>query len=94
MVITKDDVKNIAKLSRLSLTESEMEEFTPQLDKIFGHVQELNQIDTSSVEPTSHAIPVSNVFREDEVVEFDNKEGIINNGPKTEDNAFVVPKIV
>jgi aspartyl-tRNA(Asn)/glutamyl-tRNA(Gln) amidotransferase subunit C len=93
MVINREDVESIAKLSRLELAEEEKDQFTEQLDNIFEYVQTLSNLDTDKIEPTSHAIPVSNVFREDVVEDFSNRKEIINNGPEVDNNAFVVPKI-
>lgn len=94
MVINKEDVLQIAELSRLEVAEEDIDKFTEQIGNILGYVEVLNDLDTDGIEPTSHAMEVSNVFREDEVVKFEDKDLIINNGPLTDQNAFVVPKIV
>ncbi len=63
--VTKKDVKHVADLSTLVLTEEEIAKFTPQLDKIIGFVAKLSEVDTSNVEPTSQTTGLTNVLRED-----------------------------
>jgi aspartyl/glutamyl-tRNA(Asn/Gln) amidotransferase C subunit len=62
--IDQEQVKKVAKLSRLDLTDSEIEEFTGQLGAILEYVEKMNELDTENVEPLAHCLPVSNVFRE------------------------------
>lgn len=69
--VTKKDVKHVADLSNLVLTDEETQKFTPQLDKIIEFVSTLNEVDTSSVEPTSQTTGLTNILRED-VVKVDN----------------------
>ena len=93
MVISKETVEHIANLARIELTESEKEPLTAKLDEILAYVQELNQLDTTNLEPTSHALPIDNVFREDLAKDFDAKDLVIKNCPNASENAFLVPKI-
>ena len=65
--VTKKDVKHVADLSNLVLTDEEIAKFTPQLDKIIGFVAKLSEVDTSNIEPTSQTTGLTNVLREDEV---------------------------
>lgn len=65
--VTKKDVKHIADLSNLVLTDEETQKFTPQLDKIIEFVSTLNEVDTSNIEPTSQTTGLTNVLREDTV---------------------------
>ncbi|GAG57610.1 unnamed protein product [marine sediment metagenome] len=67
--IDQAQVRKVAKLSRLDLTEAEVEEFTGQLSAILEYVEKMNELDTTNVEPLAHCLPVSNVFREDSVKE-------------------------
>jgi aspartyl-tRNA(Asn)/glutamyl-tRNA(Gln) amidotransferase subunit C len=62
----KMDIEKVARLARLELSEEEKETFGNQLEQILTYMEQLNQLDTTGVEPTSHAIPIQNVFREDE----------------------------
>ena len=66
-MITKETVRHIAKLARLRLTAQEEETYTEQLGKILDHVDELQAVDTTGIEPMSHALPINNAMREDEV---------------------------
>ena len=63
--ISKDDVQHVAHLSRLTFTEEEIEKFTTHLDEIIGLAEQLNELDTANVEPTSHVLDMKNVMRED-----------------------------
>jgi aspartyl-tRNA(Asn)/glutamyl-tRNA(Gln) amidotransferase subunit C len=92
-VINVDQVKHVAKLARLSLTEDECTEFTAQLGKIIGYFDELSAVDTTGVEPMSHPIPVTNVLREDVVVQTAGREVLMKGAPVTEGPFFKVPKI-
>ena len=94
MKITIKDVEYVAKLARLALSEEEKANYTQQLNAILEHMDELNKLDTSKVLPTSHAIQINNVFREDEVKKCDNTEDIINNAPEKEDRFFKVKKVI
>jgi len=68
MSITKDEVIHVAKLARLKFTDEELEMYSHQLDNIIKYVDKLNELNTDDVEPTAHIVPISNVFREDEVM--------------------------
>jgi len=94
MKITKDEVKHIAMLSRLELDEKEIELYQDQLSRILEYVEKLNEIDTTSIEPTSHVIELSNVFREDVVKESLAREEALRNAPQATDKFFKVPKII
>ncbi|OGC22975.1 asparaginyl/glutamyl-tRNA amidotransferase subunit C [candidate division WOR-1 bacterium RIFOXYB2_FULL_42_35] len=88
------DIDHVAKLARLGLSEEEKKVFGEQLGKVLDHANELQKLNTDNVSPTSHAIPMKNVLREDKVVVCQNTEDILANGPETEDNMFKVPRIV
>jgi len=92
--VTKKDVEHAATLARLGLTEEEKNIFTAQLSKILDYAGTINKLDTKNVIPTSHAIPMKNVFRSDKVSPCDNIKGIIANAPNEEDDLFSVPKIM
>ncbi len=92
-MITIKDVEHVAKLARLELTEAEKEKFSKQLGDIIKYVEQMNEVDTTGVEPMSHAIPIVNVMREDEVVQEQTKEELMANAPSKEDGFFRVPKI-
>lgn len=92
-MISIEDVKHVAKLARLDLTETEVEKFSKQLGDILKYVEQMNEIDTTGVEPMAHPIPVVNVMREDEVRYEQTKEDLMKNAPDEEDGFFKVPKI-
>ena len=92
-MITIKDVEHVAKLARLELTEEEKEKFTGQLGAVLEYVNQMNEVDTSDVEPMAHAIDFSNVMREDTVVYEQTKEELMKNAPYEENGFFRVPKI-
>ncbi len=94
MKITKDEVVYVANLARLDLDEGALEKFSQQIGKILEYVDTLNTVPTKDVPGTSHAISLSNAFREDSLKEHLDREKALSNAPEKEDGAFVVPKVV
>jgi len=94
MRITLQEVEHVARLARLALSEEEKEQMRSQLDRILGYIEKLNQLDTSAVEPTSHVIPVTNVFREDAVLPSLPREDALGNAPDPRGGLFQVPRII
>lgn len=94
MALTKKEVEHVADLARLDLAEGEAEAFKGQLDAILSYVEKLEQLNTEAVEPTSHAIPVNNVFREDIIVQPLGQTKALANAPDKADGCFRVPKVV
>ncbi len=92
--IDQTQVRKVAKLSRLDLTEDEVEEFTGQLSAILEYVEKMNELDTAGVEPLAHCLPVSNVLREDSAKESLGTEKVLANAPQRDDEFFKVPKIL
>ncbi len=92
-MISTDDVKHVAKLARLELTEDEINKYSKQLGDILKYVEQMNEVDTTGIEPMPHAIPVYNVMREDVVKYEQTKEEMMANAPYEEDGFFRVPKI-
>ena len=95
MKVTADDVKKMAALSMLNIEDSKIEEFRTNLEAILEHVLKLNELDTDNVEPTTYILDQKNIFREDipDGNKFD-KESLLRNAPKKEDDAFIVPRVV
>lgn len=88
------DVRYTAKLARLKLTEAEIAKFQEQLGQVLEYVEKLKAVDVSGVEPTAHAFPVHNVFRNDESrPSFSSKEAL-ENAPRSANGLFVVPKVI
>ena len=92
-MITVKDVEHVAKLARLELTEEEKEKYAGQLGDVLKYVEQMNEVDTSNVEPMAHAIDFVNVVREDTVKYEQTKEELMQNAPDEEDGFFKVPKI-
>jgi aspartyl-tRNA(Asn)/glutamyl-tRNA(Gln) amidotransferase subunit C len=92
--ISKSEVEKVAKLARLELSDAEVAEFTGQLGAILEYVEKMNGLDTENVEPLAHCLPVSNVFREDEVAESLGTEKTLVNAPDADEQFFRVPKIL
>lgn len=93
-MVTKDDVKHIAALSRLTVPEGELEKFTENFNQILNYVDKLQKLDTKGVEPTAHVLPVSNVFREDVAKEGVNHEEALKNAPEVHNDGFKVPRVM
>jgi aspartyl-tRNA(Asn)/glutamyl-tRNA(Gln) amidotransferase subunit C len=94
MKISKEEVLYVAHLARLELDDAAVEKFADQIDTILDYVDKLKRVDTTNVKPTSHAIALSNAFREDEEREHLDRELALANAPEKEDGSFVVPKVV
>lgn len=88
------DVDQVARLARLGLSEEEKELFGKQLSAILDFANSLQKLDTKDIPPTSHAIPMKNVYREDRSIPCDNVDGIMANAPAEEDHMFKVPRII
>jgi aspartyl-tRNA(Asn)/glutamyl-tRNA(Gln) amidotransferase subunit C len=94
MAVTIKDVEHIAKLANLEFTDAEKEKFTHQLNQILEYVEQMNKLDTSHVEPLSHVIELSNVFRADEVKQGVSTEEALKNAPSKTEKFFKVPKVI
>jgi aspartyl-tRNA(Asn)/glutamyl-tRNA(Gln) amidotransferase subunit C len=94
MSITVKDVEHVANLARLDLSEAEKATFTEQLNAILKYADKLNELDTTDVEPTSHAMPLVNVMREDESRPSATMEQVLRNAPDDEDGQFKVPAVL
>ena len=94
MKITPKEVEHVARLARLELTAEEKERMRAQLDSILSYIDKLNELDTSAVEPTSHVLPMTNVFREDEVMPSLSQEEVLVNAPDRHEFFFRVPRIL
>lgn len=94
MRLTREEVEHVALLARLELTAEEKEQQTEHLNQILAAFEELQRLNTEGVEPTSHAIPMGNVFRPDEPRPPLRREEALANAPEEEDGFFRVPRIV
>ena len=94
MSVSKEDVKHIAKLSKLNLTEKELEKYTNELSSIVDFANELSNINVDGVKPTAHILDIKNVFRKDEVQPSYDREEILKNAPSKDAGCVTVPKVV
>jgi aspartyl-tRNA(Asn)/glutamyl-tRNA(Gln) amidotransferase subunit C len=92
--LTREEVAHVAFLARLELTDEEKDRLTSHLNQILGHFEKLQELDTENVEPTSHAIPLNNVYREDISRPSLPVDEAVANAPEARDDCFVVPRIV
>jgi aspartyl-tRNA(Asn)/glutamyl-tRNA(Gln) amidotransferase subunit C len=94
MTLSSDEVRHVARLARLALSEDEIERFGAQLSQILEHAARVSDVAADGVEPTSHPLPLVNVFREDAVGECLSQEEALSTAPEVEDGRFKVPRII
>ncbi|MDT4911125.1 MAG: aspartyl-tRNA(Asn)/glutamyl-tRNA(Gln) amidotransferase subunit [Pseudonocardiales bacterium] len=92
--ISRADVAHLARLARLAVTEDELEVFAGQLDVILGAVARVREVAAEDIPPTSHAVPMTNVFRPDENWESLPRDAVLASAPAVEENKFRVPRIL
>jgi len=94
MKIDRKEVEHVAQLARLRFDNADLELFAHQLNTILEYFDTLREVDTSDIEPTSHAVVIKNVFRDDTAEGFSNKDLLLKNAPSQEKNCFKVPKVI
>lgn len=94
MKISTQEVAHVARLARLTINDAQLDLLAAQLGDILAYVETLNRIDTSGVEPTSHAVDICNVFRADEPVASLERNAATANAPEALDGDFIVPKVI
>jgi aspartyl-tRNA(Asn)/glutamyl-tRNA(Gln) amidotransferase subunit C len=94
MKISVDQIRHVALLARLALTPAEEDDLTTTLDQILQHMDKLNQLDTSTVEPTAHIVAVDTPWRDDVVTNAPDTDALLANAPARDDDFFLVPKII
>ncbi len=94
MELTPDEVRHVAVLARLDLSEDEINSLGNELSSILTYIEKLEELDTSEVEPTSHVVSMKTPFRKDEVTNSPSVEDALANAPQSEDDFFVVPSII
>ena len=92
--IDRTQIRKVAKLARLQLTDAEIAEFTGQLSAIFDYMEKMNELDTENVQPLAHCLPITNCFREDFVKDSLGTEKTLANAPQRDGDFFKVPKIL
>lgn len=93
-MIDLEQVRKVAHLARLDLDPAEEAQFTTQLNGILDYIEQLNELDTTNVPPTTRAIETSNITRADQLETFSDRESILSNAPDREEDYFKVPKIL
>ncbi len=94
MKITQAEVLHVAHLARLDIDDADIDRLAGQIGTILDYVDTLKQVDTAGVPATSHAISLTNAFREDEHQDHLDQEASLANAPEKDDGAFVVPKVI
>jgi len=94
MSVTNEDVRHIAKLARLAMSDNEIEAMVPELNSILGWVEQLSEVDTDGVEPLTAVIPNTLRLREDKVTDGDCRDDLLANAPVAEHGFFAVPKVI
>jgi aspartyl-tRNA(Asn)/glutamyl-tRNA(Gln) amidotransferase subunit C len=94
MKITQEEVLHVATLARLNLDEASVNKFSRQLGTILEYVDQLNEVPTEGITPTSHAIFLTNAFREDEGIRHMDRESALANAPEKDEGSFIVPRVV
>jgi len=93
-MIEKNDVQYTANLSRLQLDENDMDLFVQNLQNILAYMDKLNELDTSSIEPTAHVLPLKNVKRDDVIMPSLTNNAALQSAPETSDGFFHVPPVI
>tara|TARA_Y100001968_G_scaffold94710_1_gene85042 strand:- start:6592 stop:6885 length:294 start_codon:yes stop_codon:yes gene_type:complete len=92
--ISQEDVRKVAKLSRLDLDDDEIVKYANQLQEIIGYIEQLGKVDTKDISPTTRAVEVVNVLREDTVTRTEVRNELLDLAPNREGDFFRVPKIL
>lgn len=92
--ISREDVLHVARLARLALSDEEVERMRRELDGILGYIDKLSTLNTEGVEPTSHAVPLTNVMRDDEPQPSYPRDEMLANAPDRAGELFRVPRII
>ena len=94
MSVTADQVRHIANLARIAMSDEEIERLVPELNNILGWVEQLGEVDTEGVEPLATVVEQKLRLRDDEVTDGDCRDDILANAPAAEHGFFAVPKVI
>ena len=94
MSFSRQDVAKVARLSRIAMTDAELDTASDQLARVIDYFDKLNELDTDGVEPLSHALPVANVFRDDVPTKSLSPEAALANAPEKTRTSFKVPRVI
>ncbi|MRS11826.1 MAG: Asp-tRNA(Asn)/Glu-tRNA(Gln) amidotransferase subunit GatC [Actinobacteria bacterium] len=93
MAITESDVRHVAMLARLALTDEQVTTLTAELGSVLGHIDELQRLDLTGVQPTAHPLAMTNRMRADVIVPGLSREAALSNAPESDGMAFLIPTI-
>ena len=94
MSVTNEQVRHIARLARIAMSDEEIERLVPELNNILGWVEQLGEVDTDGVEPLTAVVPNALRLREDRVTDGDCRDDVLANAPLAEHGFFAVPKVI
>lgn len=94
MSVTVEEVRHIADLARLRFSDDEEEQLAEEMNQVLDHMDKLSELDTEDVEPMSHVLEISNVFRDDEAEQRITREEALENAPHADHQYFRVPKVI
>lgn len=90
--ISDETIEYVGILAKLELSEEEKEQAKKDMENMLDYIDKLNELDTTNIEPMSHIFSVQNVFREDEVVNADDRDNMLSNAPQKKEGTYMVPK--
>lgn len=94
MSVTKDDVRKVARLSRIAVPEDKLETLAGELDGIMGWIEQLNEVNVEGVEPLTSVVETSLPMRDDAITDGERREEVLANAPKSDEGFYVVPRSV
>jgi aspartyl-tRNA(Asn)/glutamyl-tRNA(Gln) amidotransferase subunit C len=94
MSLTRDDVKKVAGLARLRMTDDQMDELLPKMNNIVGFIEQLSEVNTDNIEPLSNVARSTLPLRKDEITDGECRDKVLANAPESEEGFFGVPKVV
>ena len=93
-MVSKEEILQIAKLADLNIKDEEIEEYAKNLQDILEFAEIINSVDTENIKECVGTLDISNVFRKDEIKEFEDNESLLQNAPEKENNMFKIPKVI
>jgi aspartyl-tRNA(Asn)/glutamyl-tRNA(Gln) amidotransferase subunit C len=94
MSITREEIKKIAHLARINVSQAELEQVEKKLVGILALIEKMQEVDTDAIEPMSHALDINQPLREDEVTEKDIRDKSLSLAPHSEQSLFIVPQVI
>jgi aspartyl-tRNA(Asn)/glutamyl-tRNA(Gln) amidotransferase subunit C len=94
MALSREDVEKVALLARLRLSDDELEKMTTQLGQVLGYIQQLDELDTTGIEPLAHSLDLVNVFAKDELHASLPRDKALAAAPKSDNECFLVPAVL